>query len=169
MPARPDPLGAFIVGRLLAERAGLGSFQATQWGAVLMATGLSPASILLVSELARLDAMRLSESVDNQTELRNAELRNMVQQALQKAQEAAETATRAAERSEQIISQLNEINQRIAKLEASTGDPVCSREFCEAVLAILHQLREHAGGGCVGPRRKRWFRCRLLQWLDRRR
>jgi hypothetical protein len=168
MPAKSDNLlGAFIVGRLLAESAGLSSSQATQWGAVLMATGLSPASILLVSELARLDAMRLSEQVDNQTQLRA-----MVQQALQKAEEAAENATRAAGRTEQIITKLNELNERIAKLETWTGNQFCSRETCEEILAILHQMQAQSDfcGACTfnPPCRKLWRRCNLFSWLYRR-
>lgn len=124
MPAKSDNLlGAFIVGRLLAESAGLGSSQATQWGAVLMATGLSPASLLMVSELARLDAMRLSEQVDHQTQLRA-----MLQQALQKAEEAAEDAARAANRTEQIVTKIDEINERMAKLTAWADSQRCSRK-----------------------------------------
>jgi len=168
MPTKSDNLlGAFIVGRLLAESAGLSSSQATQWGAVLMATGLSPASILLVSELARLDAMRLSEQVDNQTQLRA-----MVQQSLQKAEEAAENATRAAERTEQIITRLNEFNERIAKLETWTGNQFCSRETCEEILAILHQMQAQSDffGVCAfdPPHRKGRRRCGFSRWLDRR-
>jgi hypothetical protein len=168
MPAKSDQiLGAFIVGRLLAESAGLSSSQATQWGAVLMATGLSPASILLVSELVRLDAMRLSTEVDNQTQLRA-----MVQQALQKAEEAAENATRAAERTEQVITKLNEFNERIAQLEAWTGNQFCSRETCEEMLAILHQLQVQSDCCRVlafNPLHKKGgHRCIFLRWLDRK-
>ncbi len=168
MPTKSDNLlGAFIVGRLLAEGAGLNSFQSTQWGAVLMATGLSPASILLVSELARLDGMRLYEQMDNQ-----AQLGAVVQQVWQKAEEAADKATRAVERTEQIITQLNELNERIAKFEEWSGNQFCSRETGEEILAILHQLQAQFNfcGVCAfhPPRRKPWCRFNLLRWLARR-
>jgi acyl transferase domain-containing protein len=139
MPAQSNNLiGAFIVGKLLAESAGLSSSQATQWGAVLMATGLSPASILLVSELARLDALRLSQQPNDQ-----AQLRDIVQQAVQKAREAAENAARAAERTEQAITRLDQFNDRMAKLEAWVSQQSCTKETCEEILTALREIREY--------------------------
>lgn len=167
MPTKSNNLiGAFIVGRLLAENAGLSSSQATQWGAVLMATGLSPASILLVTELARLDAKRLSEQPDNQVQLRDT-----VQQAFQKAQEAAENATRAVEKLEQVTSQLDEFNERMAKLEAWTSDRSCNRETCEEILTTLRELRDYSnfcGISILKPsRRTSGFGCNPFSSLFR--
>lgn len=95
-------LGAFIVGRLLAENVGLSSSQATQWAAVLMATGLSPASILLVLEFARRDAVdqpanqtRQLSDLSRQTNQTVAQIQQVNQQAAVAAQVAQQAATHA--------------------------------------------------------------------------
>ena len=108
MPTNASGLiGVFIVGRLLAEQAGLGPSQANQWAAVLMAVGLSPASILLVSELARRDAANQPTTaalaslqagqaqileLNRQTQQAVAEVQHLSRQALAVAQAAAQTA-----------------------------------------------------------------------------
>ena len=113
MPTNASGLiGVFIVGRLLAEQAGLSPSQANQWAAVLMAVGLSPASILLVSELARRDAANQPTNtalaslqtgqaqileLNRQTHQTVAEIQHLSRQALAVAQAASQTAQRAVD------------------------------------------------------------------------
>lgn len=153
MPTKPDNiLGSFIVGRLLAENVGLSSSEATQWGAVLMALGLSPASILLVTELARVDAMRSSEQLNQE-----AQLRNTIQQTFEKAQEAAENAAHAAAGVEQVIAKLDELDDRMTRLEAWADNQSCTRKTCEESLMNLHELRDD-----------NFFKINILKHLRRR-
>jgi hypothetical protein len=57
LPAKsPSPVEIFIFGLLLSRNLGLNYPQEIQWASLLMAMGLSPASLLLVSDLARRDA-----------------------------------------------------------------------------------------------------------------
>ncbi|HEX9938635.1 MAG TPA: hypothetical protein VGB15_15965, partial [Longimicrobium sp.] len=54
--AADDTILAFLVGRTIAERQGLGASQANQWGGVQAAFGANPPGMLVVHELARQDA-----------------------------------------------------------------------------------------------------------------
>lgn len=166
MPAEPtNPIGAFIVGRLLAERAGLSSTQTTQWGAVLMATGLSPASILLVTELARLDAENSAAQAEQQIQLRDS-----IQQATQKSQEVAAAAILAVEKLEQVTDRLDQLSDRLTQLEAQLST-TCTQATCTEILTTLRELRvaQESWGICSRRSRQKehpissWFR--HLGWM----
>jgi len=140
MPAKSDHLlGAFIAGRLIAENAGLNSSQATQWGVVLVATGLSPASILLVSELVRLEAQQIAAQANHQAQLQ-LQLRDTLQQTWQQARETHEQAVLVTVKMDQVISRLDQLSERVAALEQWTQQPACQHKLCEE---ILHALRQH--------------------------
>ncbi|NDJ16437.1 hypothetical protein [Myxacorys almedinensis] len=164
---------AFIVGRLLAEQVGLKSSQATQWGIVLTLLGGSPASILLVAELARFDAMQLSaEQPDPQ-----AQLIDKVQQAVQQAQETAAAAIRATAQIDQIGDRVERLNDRIVKLEAGVSELVGSQNTSDKILATLRDIQDsiNSSGSGIPPRRRRrgaryllWLRHHLFRLLSRR-
>ncbi|NJL22475.1 MAG: hypothetical protein HC895_19345 [Leptolyngbyaceae cyanobacterium SM1_3_5] len=157
MPAKStNQIGAFIVGRLLAERAGLSSAQATQWGAVLMATGLSPASILLVSELARLDAANLAAQADRQIQLQAA------------IEQAARNSQAAIEKLEQVTVRLDQLSDRLGHLEAQTSD-TSNQATCTEILAALRELRDGQDAWCdrsAAASIDRWLR--HLVWRFRK-
>lgn len=149
MPTKSTQLmQAFLVGRLLAERAGLGSAQTTQWGAVLMATGLSPMSILLVSELARLDAANLATQADQQRQLQDT-----IEQAARTTQHTAEIVVAKLE---QMTIRLNQMSDRLSQLEAQTAN-TCTQATCAELLALLHDSKLR--------RRKLKRESAIAQWL----
>ncbi|MGG6270337.1 hypothetical protein ACQ4M3_36380 [Leptolyngbya sp. AN03gr2] len=139
---------AFIVGRLLAERAGLGTVQTTQWGAVLMATGLSSGSILLVSELARLEAIAFAAEAEQQRQFQET------------IEQSARTSHQTAERA---IAQLEQISRRLDQIEAQTAQS-CTQATCAELLMLLREVRQ-----AQKPRRRsifHWLRC--LFWRVRK-
>jgi hypothetical protein len=159
MPTHANSLiGVFIVGRLLAEQAGLSPSQANQWAAVLMATGLSPASILLVSELARRDAVNQPVNtalatlqagqahmleLSRQTYQSVAEAQHLSRQALAAAQAAAQAAQQAAN----VVKTASELaapaprSAESVAMRAGTGavDPHAAGAVAEAFLADVRQ------------------------------
>src|SRR5829696_2874336 len=52
-----SPILGFLLGRVIAERLGLGTSLANQWGGVQAAFGVNAPGVLVVAELARQDAL----------------------------------------------------------------------------------------------------------------
>lgn len=117
-------LSSFLLGKVLAERAGLNPGEANSWGALQMQLGLSVTGVLVVQELIRRDvaALKAADPIPAQTERLIAATKRATRAATRatKAANAARTATdnaiRAAETTIESAKQVADAAEKIVQI-----------------------------------------------------
>jgi hypothetical protein len=139
------PLGAFIVGILLGRNLGLGTAHQVQWASLLMALGLSPASIVLVTDFARQEAS--SQRTDGAAQLLDMtrQTNETVGQVQQLSQEAAAAAEVAAQQGAEARQSMDVFGVRLEELEQrARADTAQLQQSIAALIEAVRKLQNSA-------------------------